>query len=185
MNAINRHVDAAPAPAPGINDAAASYERLLDLGVLSTWTLDRQRAHAADTSGYAAALAAFQTALRSEVVDGDGRLSAGRRARKVEKHLKALVRASQKAEAAAEQLRLSYAAHKAHIKALPGQRQAKAAKRAGRREALTEVTQKSMHKTASAFVQAPAEAPPAPAEQPAASVRGIADLWAEQQRRGA
>lgn len=184
MNEINRRE--AGAPAPAVNNAAADYTRLLDLDVLSTWTLDRQRAHTADTSGYEAALAAFQTALRSEVVEGDGRLSAGRRARKVERHLKALVKASRRAETAAEQLRLSYASHKAHVKALPGQRQAKADKRADRRNSLTEITQKSIYKTASTFTQAPAETQTTQAEQPAAApVRGVADLWSNQQRRGA
>ncbi|MER7309945.1 hypothetical protein [Streptomyces griseoluteus] len=176
----------ADAPATPVNSAAADYGRLLDLDVLSQWTLDRQRAHAVDTSGYESALAVFQTALRSQVVDGDGRLSAPRRARKVERHLKALVKASRKAEAAAEQLRLTYAAHQAHVTALPGQREAKAARKAGRRDALTNVTHKSLHKTASAFTPASVEPSAAATEQPTGTAaRGIADLWSNQQRRGA
>ena len=179
MSEINRRDSS---PLPGVNSSAANYSRLLDLDVLSTWTLDRQREHTADIHAYEAVLAAFQSALRSEVVDGDGRLSAPMRARKVEKHLKALVKASKRAEKAAETLRTSYAAHRAQVKALPAQRQAKAVKKAGRRDVLAEVTAKSLHKTASAFTQAPAEVTaPAAAEPTGSGARGITDLW----RKGA
>ncbi|MFE1576250.1 hypothetical protein [Streptomyces fradiae] len=158
------------------------YSRLLDLDALAAWTLDRQREHTADLAAYEATLAAFQTALRSENVPGDGLLSAKFRARRVEKHIKALAKASRKAAAEAEALRTSYAGHIARVAALPAQREAKALKKAGRRQALGELTSKSLHKTA-ASLAAPAETPeaeaaPAPA---AGTVRGINDLW----RKGA
>lgn len=165
---------------PDINRQEPDYDRLLNLSTLTTWTLDRQQQHAADARAYAAALAAFG-ALRGQVVAGDGRWSAGRRARKVEKHLRVMVEASQKAEAAAHGLRTAYVGHVAHVKALPAQREAKALRKAGRRTALGELAAKSLHKTAAAAV-APAQdsAPPAPAagQQQA---RGINELW----RRGA
>lgn len=164
----------------------ADYARLLDLDVLSHWTLDRQQTHALDSHGYEAALATFQTALRSEVVDGDGRLSAARRARKVEKHLRALVKASRKAEQAAEGLRVSYAAHVREVQALPAKREAKQLRKAGRRDQLAALTSKSLHKSVTAFTPASEDTTAAPAAdtgRPAA--RGITDLFNNQQRRGA
>lgn len=166
-----------------INRREPDYDRLLNLKALSTWTYDRQTEHGEDARAYEAALASFQSHLRSQNVDGDGRLSAVRRSRKVEKHLKALVKASRKAETAAEALRNTYASHVAHVAALPGQREAKAVKRGERRQALGEITAKSLHKTAAAVAPAPAEEAaegPAPADGP----RGLGDLW-KQQRKGA
>ncbi len=161
-----------------INAGQPDYSRLLDLDALAAWTLDRQREHTADLAAYEATLAAFQTALRSETVPGDGALSARLRARRVEKHIKALVKASQRAAAEAEALRTSYAGHIARVAALPAQREAKALKRAGRRQALGEITAKSLHKTASTLAPAPADTETGAAPAPAADqVRGINDLW--------
>jgi hypothetical protein len=161
-------------------------DRLLDLKALSAWTLDRQREHATDTDVYEAALASFQTYLRSQHVPGDGRLSAGRRARRVEKHLKALVNASKRAEAAARDLRNAYAAHVAHVAALPGQREAKALAKAGRRQMVGELAANSLHKTAATMAPpTPEQAPPqAPAPAPAAGgqqPRGLNALWKQAQ----
>ncbi|CAD12018.1 hypothetical protein PV411_38725 [Streptomyces sp. NRRL_B-16638] len=159
----------------------ADYSRLLDLSVLTTWTMDRQRVHHQDAAAYEEILALFQSALRSEVVDGDGRLSAPMRARKVEKHLRAAVKAARKQEVVMERFRLAVAAHQAHVKALPAQREAKQTRKAGRR-AVAAHTAKSLHKSAAAFAPAPAEGTPAvPSTAPAA--RGINDLF--NQRRGA
>ncbi|MCC3654738.1 hypothetical protein LIX60_25390 [Streptomyces sp. S07_1.15] len=164
-----------------INRRELDYDRLLNLKALSTWTYDRQGEHGEDARAYEAALASFQAHLRSQHVEGDGRRSAVRRSRKVEKHLKALVKASRRAERAAEELRTSYATHVAHVAALPGQREAKAIKRGDRRQALGEITAKSLHKTAAAAAPAE-ETPQAPA--PADGPRGLGDLW-KQQRKGA
>ncbi|MEU0289916.1 hypothetical protein [Streptomyces sp. NPDC006147] len=170
---------------PDVNPTEFDYRRLLDLEVLSVWTTKLQQSHASDSHVYETALATFQTALRSQVVEGDGRLSAGRRARKVEKHLRALVRASRKAERAAESLRVGYADHVREVQALPGKRQAKQLRSAGRRDQLTALTAKSLHKSASAFTPGSEEtaAPAADTGRPAA--RGITDLFDQQQRRGA
>ncbi|WP_149561543.1 hypothetical protein [Streptomyces cacaoi] len=168
---------------PDIN-REPDYTRLLNLQNLSTWTLDRQREHGGDRTTYEAALASFQSHLRSQHIDGDRRTSALLRSRKVEKHLRALIRASQKAEQAAEGLRTAYAAHVAHVTALPGQREAKAAKKAakktGRRTAAGELTAKSLGKSAAAFPP-PYDSPDLPDAAPAAGQpRGITELWKEQ-----
>lgn len=158
------------------------YDRLLNLKALSAWTLDRQREHADDARAYEAALASFQANLRSQHVEGDGRLSAVWRSRKVEKRLKRLVRASQRAERAAEELRTAYASHVAHVAALPAQREAKALRKAGNRQAVAELTRESLHATASAFAPPAAgqggagKQPPAPAPG-GGQARGIADVW--------
>lgn len=105
-----------------INRRDVDYAWLLDLDVLTAWTMDRQRVHHQDAAAYEEILATFQAALRSEVVEGDGRWSAARRARKVEKHLKAAIKAARAQEGAMEAFRLAAAAHKAHVQALPAQR---------------------------------------------------------------
>ncbi|CAL9618086.1 hypothetical protein SUDANB58_05769 (plasmid) [Streptomyces sp. enrichment culture] len=165
----------------------ADYTRLLDLDVLTAWTMDRQRVHHQDAAAYEEILAVFQAALRSEVVEGDGRWSAARRARKVEKHLKAAIKAARRQEGAMEDFRLAAAAHKAHVQALPAQRQAKQEakqlRKAGRRQSVAALTAKSLHKSAAAFTPAAEEtaAPAVDTGRPAA--RGINDLF--NQRRGA
>jgi hypothetical protein len=168
---------------PDINRGEVDYDRLLNLKALSAWTLDRQGEHADDARAYETALASFQAHLRSQHVPGDGRLSPARRARKVEKHLKALVKASRAAERSAEALRTGYAAHVAHVAALPAQREAKALRKAGRRDAAGELAAKSLHKTAAAMTspRAAEEAGAAPAVEEA--TRGIAGVW--KQGRGA
>lgn len=169
---------------PDIN-REPDWDRLLNLKALSTWTLDRQREHASDRAAYEAALASFQAHLRSQVVEGDGRWSAARRSRKVERSLKALVKAARKSEKAAGELRTDYAAHVAHVAALPAQREAKALAKEGRRDTLRELTARSLHRTAQAAQEQKAveqqPAPAAPAVEPAAdqapSPRGINALW--------
>lgn len=155
------------------------YDRLLNMKALAAWTLERQGEHGEDARTYEAALASFQSQLRSQHIDGDGRLSPVRRSRKVEKQLKALVKASRRAERAAEGLRTTYAAHVAHVAALPGERKAKALKKGGSPAAtVAGLTAKSLHKTASSAAPAPAEASaPAPAAPAADQPRGMADLW--------
>ncbi|MFJ6076404.1 hypothetical protein ACIQFU_37235 [Streptomyces sp. NPDC093065] len=162
----------------------ADYSRLLDLDVLTAWTMDRQRVHHQDAAAYEEILALFQSALRSEVVDGDGRLSAPARARKVEKHLRAAVKAARKQEGAMERVRLAFAAHQAHVKALPAQREAKQIRKAGRRSSVAALTAKSLHKSAASFAPATEDTTAAPAASSTApAARGITDLF--DQRRGA
>lgn len=165
------------------SDDQPDYSRLLDLDVLSAWTLDRQRDHAAYEDAYDRALASIQSGLRQQHIDGDGRFAAQLRARKVEKHLKALVAAEKKARREAERLRTSYAEHTARVAALPGQRAEKARqkelKRANRgrgRQALEAATAKGLHKMAQVEDQEGAGG-----GQPS----GIGDLWQQQGRRSA
>ncbi|MFI9206411.1 hypothetical protein [Streptomyces sp. NPDC053048] len=172
-----------------VNSVTPDFRPLLDVDQLSRWTLDRQREHNTDTAHYEAALAAFQTALRKQRVDGDGRWSPVLRARKVEKHLKALVKASRQASAAAESLRTTYATHVALVEALPGERAKKdaekAAKKAHRRQAVGALAAKSLHKTTLAMAphtpedgqdgEAPGQ--PQPAAPPGGELRGINDLF--------
>ncbi|MGV9277701.1 hypothetical protein [Streptomyces griseosporeus] len=163
-----------------INRRDVDYSRLLDLDVLTAWTMDRQRVHHGDAAAYEEILATFQAALRSEVVEGDGRWSAARRARKVERHLRTAIKAARTQENAMESLRLATAAHKAHVQALPAQREAKQLRKAGRRQSVAALTAKSLHKSAASFTPAVEDTTAAPAT-PAA--RGINDLF--NQRRGA
>lgn len=155
------------------------YSRLLDLDVLSAWTLDRQRDHAAYEDAYEHALAAIQSGLRQQHIDGDGRFAPQLRARKVERHLKALVKAEKQARKEAEKLRTSYAEHTARVTALPGQRAEKARqkelKRAskGRRAALEGATAKGLHKMATAASED---------ESAGGQAAGIGDLWRQQGR---
>ena len=127
---------------PDVNRREPDYDRLLNLKALSKWTLDRQQEHAEDRATYERALASFQSYLRSQHIEGDGHWSAARRSKKVERHLKALVNASRKAQEAAEALRNSYATHVAQVAGLPAQREAKAIKKSGRRQAVGELTAK-------------------------------------------
>lgn len=152
---------------------------------MTTWTASRQQEHAADAVSYASALAAMQAGLRSQGIDGDGRWDAARRSRRVEKHLKRMVKAARKQERAAEALRNAYAAHVAHVAALPGQREEKrAAKqlRRGPRQVVGEIAAKSLNKSAAALVESPAgeETPTGTgsvAEPKQAPARGVSDLW--------
>lgn len=158
------------------------YDRLLNLKALSAWTLERQGEHGEDARAYEAALASFQAHLRSQHIDGDRRGAAARRARRVEKHLRSLVRASRRAESEAEKLRTAYAAHVAHVAALPGQREAKALaksdRQAGRRQALGELTAKSLHKTSAALAGGGgADADDTTTAAAAPQPRSMDDLW--------
>ncbi|WP_340564502.1 hypothetical protein [Streptomyces sp. GSL17-111] len=169
---------------PDIN-RPEQYERLLALSAMTTWTAARQQEHAADADAYAAALAALQSGLRSQHVEGDGRWSATRRARKVEKHLRKAVKASRTQERAMEALRTTYADHVRYVAALPGQREerrrAKEAKKAGPRQSVATAAAKSLHKTAAASVAPATETPAADAPAVPAPARGINELW----KRGA
>ncbi|WP_329326695.1 hypothetical protein [Streptomyces sp. NBC_01689] len=166
---------------PDIN-RPEQYERLLALSAMTAWTASRQQEHAADAAAYDAALAAVQSGLRSQHVEGDGRWSAVLRARKVEKHLRTMAKAARQQERAAEALRTTYAGHVAHVAALPGQRdekrQAKELRKAGGRQAIASVAAKSLHKTATAAARQQATGGDAatPAAGPAPA-RGISDLW--------
>ncbi|MFL4496469.1 hypothetical protein ACJ6WD_35305 [Streptomyces sp. VTCC 41912] len=130
-----------------INRVPEELQRLLNLQHLTTWTLDRQREHNDDLSTYEAARAAFQTALRSQHVKGDGRYAAWWRSRKVDKHMKDLVKASRDAARAAENLRLAYADHVRTVVALPAQRAEKALRKSERRQGVGAFAAKSMNKT--------------------------------------
>lgn len=166
-------------------NTSPQYERLLNLSAMTTWTSSRQQEHAADATAYTAALAAIQAGLRSEGINGDSRWDAARRSRRVEKHLKRMVRAAKKQERAAEDLRNAYAAHVAHVTALPQQRAAKAASkelRRGTRQTVGQLAAKSLNKSAAALTNAGGEtaeavAPTAETKQPPAAARGVSDLW--------
>lgn len=153
------------------------WTKLLDLSALTRWTLERQQEHTADQQAYEAALAEFQVALRNQRIAGDGKLAPQMRARKVERHLKGLVKASKKAQKAAESLRTTYASHTAYVAALPGQRAEKARKKelkkgSGRR-AVESAATKSLHKTGLHGVGGQA----GDSKTGEAGVRGISDLW--------
>jgi hypothetical protein len=160
------------------------YSRLQNLDVMTRWTVDRQQVHTTDTSEYIAALAAIQAFLRSQHVEGDRWKAAVLRARRVEKHLKQLVKASQRAARAAEGLRTAYAEHTAMVTALPAARrdkaQNRALRRARRRQSVAALTARSLHETAATLggaAETAGEAAASPAPSGTPEVRGIADLW--------
>lgn len=174
-----------------LNRVPAEFRPLLNLDHLTTWTLDRQREHNADHADYEAARAMFQAVLRSQHVEGDGRWSAWWRARKVEKHLNALVRASRDQAQAAEGLRTAYADHVRSVAALPAQRAARTEAKALRRGRVNTFATKSLNKTVAAMVTRPDsddEPSSETAGQTAAkesgrrTVRGVNDLF---DRKGA
>ncbi|MEU2899595.1 hypothetical protein ABZ690_08290 [Streptomyces sp. NPDC006967] len=138
-----------------LNRVPAEFRPLLNLDHLTTWTLDRQREHNADHGDYEAVRALFQTVLLSQHVEGDGKWSARRRARKVGKHLNRLVKASRDAAQASEGLRTAYADHVRTVQALPGQRAAKAKAKADRRGQVNAFATKSLNKTATAMTARP------------------------------
>ncbi|GAA3312131.1 hypothetical protein [Streptomyces cinereospinus] len=133
----------------------AEFRPLLNLDHLTTWTLDRQREHNTDHGDYEAVRALFQTVLLSQHVEGDGRWSARRRARRVEKHLNRLVKASRDAAQASEGLRTAYADHVRTVQALPAQRAAKAKAKADRRGQVSAFATKSLNKTVTAMAARP------------------------------
>ncbi|TLQ39024.1 hypothetical protein FEF34_40000 [Streptomyces marianii] len=138
-----------------LNRVPAEFRPLLNLEHLTAWTLDRQREHNADLSAYEAGYAAFEVALRSQYIAGDRKFAARWRARKVNKHWKALIRASRDAAHASESLRLAYADHVREVAALPAQRAEKAAAKAGRRKSVGGLAAKSLHKTAATMAPGP------------------------------
>ncbi|MFF8293626.1 hypothetical protein ACF068_31080 [Streptomyces sp. NPDC016309] len=169
----------------------AEFRPLLNLEHLTTWTLDRQREHSADHSDYEAVRALFQTVLLSQHVEGDGKWSARRRARKVGKHLNRLVKGSRLQAQAAEGLRTAYADHVRTVAALPAQRAAKAKAKADRRQQVNTFATKSLNKTLGAMTARPdsdTEESGETAGQSAAkasggrTVRGVNDLF---DRKGA
>ncbi|CUW33420.1 MULTISPECIES: hypothetical protein [Streptomyces] len=174
-----------------LNRVPAEFRPLLNLDHLTNWTLDRQREHSADLSAYEAARAMFQVVLRSQNVEGDGRWSARLRARKVEKHLNRLVKASRDAAQASEGLRTAYADHVRTVAALPAQRAAKAKAQADRRDRVNTFATKSLNKTLGAMTARPEgddESSEETAGQTAGkgsggrTVRGVNDLF---DRKGA
>ncbi|UQI49778.1 hypothetical protein M1P56_35850 (plasmid) [Streptomyces sp. HU2014] len=138
-----------------LNRVPAEFRPLLNLEHLTTWTAARQREHNDDRVTYEAARAMFQAVLRSQEVKGDGPWSARWRARKVEKHLSRLVKASRDAASASEGLRIAYADHVRTVAALPGQRAEKAKAKADRRGRVNNFAAKSLTKTVAAVTARP------------------------------
>ncbi|MFD9033312.1 hypothetical protein ACFVZW_19485 [Streptomyces sp. NPDC059567] len=157
------------------------YERLLALPVMTTWTVSRQQEHAEDANAYEAALAAVQAGLRSQYIEGDGRWSAVRRARKVEKHLKAMAKAARDQAEAAQKLRNAFADHVRTVEALPAQRaakqRAKELRKGHNRQAVAHIAAKSLNKTAAAATVPAQHEPAEPIEAEPTRARGINDLW--------
>ncbi|WP_406127996.1 hypothetical protein [Streptomyces sp. NBC_00989] len=186
MTELHRH-HAAP-PAHPTNPLDFDFDELLDLDVLTQFTLKRQRAYTADEAVFQSMLATFQKHYRSQVITGDGSRSAARRSRRMERHIKALITMAVKSGQRMESLRTSVTSHEALINALPAQREAKALRRSGRRAAVVQMTTKSLHKSATSFAPAPQDGTAAIGQDTATrapAARGITDLWDQQQRRGA
>ncbi|MEU5163367.1 hypothetical protein AB0G74_27675 [Streptomyces sp. NPDC020875] len=114
----------------------------------------RRRSHGTDHEVYDDLLAAIRAKYRAEHVPGDSRWDAARRARRMEKHAKKLVRAARVQYEALEALQIAHTNHIAHVLGLPGQREAKELAKAGRSAALGELAAKSLHKTAGALKDA-------------------------------
>lgn len=159
-----------------------AYARLLTVPAVTSWTADREAVHGGDAFEYRAFLAAMEGELRSQHVPGDGRWAAGRRTRRATRGLKKMVKGSDLAAEGAREFRQEFADHVRHVNALPGQREAKAARSADRRASVGAFTAKALNKSVTAA--APAPEAPAAEQQPQqdAQVRGIHELW---NRRGA
>ena len=124
---------------------------LLNPASFAEFAQARRKSHGTDHEVYDDLLAAIRAKYRTERVEGDGRFDAGRRSRRLEKHVKKLVKAAKVQYEALEALQLAHADHIAHVAALPEQRQAKALARAQRNAAIGELASKSLHKTAHAL----------------------------------
>lgn len=182
MTEINRHVTPS-----GVN-STAFYEQLLVMTELTTFVNQRRDSHDEDTRVYQSFDAFLSGRLRSEHVDGDGFLSAWRRYHPVLKRSARVAKLSAQLSQELSGLVDAYADYQRIMQALPAQRAAKAERKAGRRGAVSELTAKSLHKSATAFAPAPAGTDQQAAAEAAArpSVRGVGDLWEQQQhRRGA
>ncbi|MFD5489488.1 hypothetical protein ACFWIV_28940 [Streptomyces virginiae] len=175
-------MDRTPAPADHnpTNSSVEAYTRLLTVPAMTAYTADREATHAGDAHEYALLLAAVEGALGAQVVPGDGRWSAALRTRRVAKPLRKIVKHAKGQADGFSELRKVFAAHTAHVTALPGQRAEKAARSAERRASIGAAAAKALHKSATAA--APAPAAPAAEQQQGAQVRGITELW---DRRGA
>ncbi|MEV7442008.1 hypothetical protein AB0O22_12750 [Streptomyces sp. NPDC091204] len=177
-------MDRTPAPVDNnpTNNSVEAYTRLLTVPAMTAYTADREAVHAGDAHEYALLLAAVEGALGAQVVPGDGRWSASLRTRRVAKPLRKIVKHARGQADGFSELRKVFAAHVHHVTALPGQRQAKAARSAERRATIGAAASKALHKSATAAAPAPAVDAPA-ADQQGAQVRGITELW--DRRRGA
>jgi hypothetical protein len=157
------------------------YSRLLNIRAMTTWTVDIEQTATEDLRVFLAALASIQAHLRSQHVEGDGRLSATWRSRRVERQLRSMIKGARMIAAGAENLRTAYASHVATMAALPEKREARQRKKVERRRSAAELTTRSLHRTASRAADTESETPEdtAAAEQtPApAPARGIGELF--------
>ncbi|MGW3200005.1 hypothetical protein ACWDBD_36670 [Streptomyces sp. NPDC001118] len=117
----------------------------------------RRKSHGTDHDVYDALYAAIRAKYRTEHIDGDGKFSARRRSRRMERQAKKLVKGAKMQYEALEALQVAQADHIALVAALPGQRQAKALAKAQRNAALSELATKSLHKTAQALTSKDAD----------------------------
>lgn len=107
--------------------------------------------HLEDDSQYGQIAEVVQRRLAQQTIDGDGRFTAGRRARKVAKHLRKMQKASRKAAAAAEGL---YGCFVNEVVELPARRQAELERKEARKQRLgiasgvQDAVAKSLTKTA-------------------------------------
>ncbi|MFJ6775727.1 hypothetical protein ACIQOV_33040 [Kitasatospora sp. NPDC091257] len=124
----------------------------MDLNLLFTdegmraFTAAQRDAHRDDALHYGQLAAIVRSRLEQTAVEGDGPLSAKRRAGKVARHLKALERASSRAAAAAEAL---YASYVGQVLELPVRRQSVEARKQERRDRRARRRQVAAGQTAS------------------------------------
>ena len=114
--------------------------------------------HMEDARQYGQISDIIQSRLAQQHIDGDGRFSARRRARKVSKQVKRMAKASQKAAAAAEAL---YGSFVNEVVELPQRRELAEARRAERRQRRVAVAgglvAKSLNKSTASLNGVPAE----------------------------
>lgn len=110
--------------------------------------------HLEDDRQYGQIADVVQSRLAQQNIAGDGRLSAGRRARKVAKHLRKMQKASRKAAAAAEGL---YGCYVNDVVELPARRAAELERKENRRQRLgiaastAQAVEKSLSKSTAAL----------------------------------
>lgn len=125
----------------------ASLARLLDdPEALAGFVQRRQRTTTGNIELYEDLLDLARSKYRNEHLPGDGRFSAKSRSLKVERQVRALIRAAKSERKKLEHFRDRHTQHRADIAALPEKRQAKALSRGQRRDAVAGWVDKSLNK---------------------------------------
>lgn len=172
-------------PGPGSNSSErfmeTDYSVLLDPATMAHYIGQRRILIHRETEAMRTILETLDVAIRSATVHGDGRFSARRRARRTLAPVRKALKGLETALGGMQAIPSSMADYTAQMEVLPAQRQAKAERRLARRDAVAELTGKSLHKTTTHFSTGDGTAPEARSD--GQGPQNIHDLWRDQ--RGA